>query len=194
MTPNMRAAKARFQCALTQRPDKSEWTTNSPARTRISSLRILKCLKSVSATQNKTAAVITSTTWDSGAENAIRSLLRRRPLNEPGARVQQLKVIGNGRIIGLAFIGLEEFLTRVRQVATQHVRVALVVQDLRGLPHQPDGVSIGAVGKIEACKPVIGRRQADPSGGVLRGLFSGVAEVTFCDAEMAPIEVFDSHA
>src|SRR5262249_54922678 len=112
MMQNMSAAKARFQCALTQRPDKSAWTTNNPARTRMRSLRLLKCLKSVSATWNKTAAVITSTTWDSGAENAIRSLLRR-PLNEPGTRVQQLKVIGNGRVIGLAFIGLEEFPTRV---------------------------------------------------------------------------------
>ena len=42
--------EARFQCALTQRPDKIAWTTNNPARTRISSLRILNCLKSVSAT------------------------------------------------------------------------------------------------------------------------------------------------
>src|SRR5215831_2558562 len=194
MTANMRAAKARFQCALTQRPDKSAWTTNSPARTRMSSLRILNCLKSVSATKNRTAPVITSTTWDSDGENAIRFLLRRGPLNEPGARVQQLKVVSNGRIIGLTFIGLEEFPTRVRQVATQHVRVALVVENLRGLSHKSDGVNIGAIGEIEACKTVIGRRQADPGGGILRGLFGGVAEVTFGDAEIAPIEVLDPHA
>ena len=42
--------EARFRCALTQRPDKIAWTTNNPARTRISSLRILNCLKSVNAT------------------------------------------------------------------------------------------------------------------------------------------------
>src|SRR5215471_18087096 len=100
---------------------------------------------------------MTSTTWERGAENAMRFLLRRSPLNEPVARVQQLKVIGNGRIIGLAFIGLEELPTRVRQVATQHVRVALIVENLRGLSHKSDGVNIGAIGEIKARKPVIGR-------------------------------------
>src|SRR5262249_48200699 len=78
MTQNMRTANTRFQCANTQRPDRSACTTNSPTRTRIRSLRILNCLKSVSATWNKTAAVITSTTWESAAETAIRLRVRRR--------------------------------------------------------------------------------------------------------------------
>jgi hypothetical protein len=71
-------------------------------------------LEIVNAKYNKTPPVITSPTWDSGAVG----LLHRSPLNEAGARVQQLKVIGNGRIIRLTFIGLEEFPTRVHQVAT----------------------------------------------------------------------------
>ena len=37
-------------------------------------------------------------------------------------KIGPLKVIGKGRIIGLAFIGLEEFSTRVRQIATQHIQ------------------------------------------------------------------------
>jgi hypothetical protein len=55
---------------------------------------------------------------DSSLRCSGRSLLHRSPLNEAGARVQQLKIIGNGRIIGFAFIGLEQFPTRVRQIST----------------------------------------------------------------------------
>ena len=67
----------------------------------------------------------------------------------------------------------------------------MVVEDLRGLPHKSDGVSIGAVGEVEASNPVIGCRQTDPGGRIFRGLFGGVAEVTFGETVMASVEVFD---
>ena len=81
----MSAAKARFQCALTQRPDKIAWTTNNPARTRITLVEDLEVLEIGECDIEQDCSSNHQQTWDSDAENAIRSLLRRGPLNEPGA-------------------------------------------------------------------------------------------------------------
>ena len=70
----------------------------------------------------------------------------------------------------------------------------MVIQNLGGLPHKPDGVDIGAVREIETGNPIVTRGQSNPGGGILGGLFGGVAEITFGDAEIAAIEMLDSHA
>ena len=65
--------------------------------------------------------------------------LTRIALDCPVAPIQQLEVIEDGRVVRLALKGFLEFPTRGAEVAAQHVRIALIVQDLGRLAGQPDG-------------------------------------------------------
>ena len=82
MTQNMSAAKPTFQCALTHRLDNA-CTTDKP-EDKNEFVADLEFLEVGQGHIDKTAAVMTSTTCERGAENAI-SLLHRSPLNETGA-------------------------------------------------------------------------------------------------------------
>src|SRR5205814_10197749 len=75
-------------------------------------------------------------------------------------------------------------------VAAQQVRKALVVHDVRRRPNQPDGLCIGAIGKIETLEPVISGSQAEPSFGVARVQLDRLAEMSLGEAVAALPEVF----
>src|SRR6516165_4302838 len=93
------------------------------------------------------------------------------PPDELLARIQELEIIDNKRIVGFALVGLEESLAGIGKIPAQHVGIALVVEELRGLAGEPDGTSVGAIGEIEAGEPIVGGRQPYPGGRVARGLF-----------------------
>ncbi len=55
-----------------------------------------------------------------------------------------------------------KLLARALVVAAQHVGIALVVQDLGGRPDDADGLSVSAIGEIEATQAVVGGRKPEP--------------------------------
>ncbi len=61
-------------------------------------------------------------------------------------------------------------------VAAQHVGETLLVEDLHGQTDDADRLGIGAIGKIEAAQPVVGRGESDPGLGVARMFLDRAAE------------------
>src|ERR1700756_4138640 len=78
----------------------------------------------------RTARLIRPTKSRSIRRNAARI---RRPPDQLLARIQELEIVDDERVVRLALEGLEKFLARRGQVAAQHKRIPFVVEDLRGL-------------------------------------------------------------
>src|ERR1700704_2987216 len=77
-----------------------------------------------------------------------KNALIRIALDESRARIQQSKVVCDGRIVRFTLVGLHEFRSRGDQIAPQHVRITLIVQNLRRLAGEPDRLTIGAVSQV----------------------------------------------
>ena len=82
-------------------------------------------------------------------------MIVRRPFNEPPASVEKLEVIEDNRVGRIERISLLKLSPRRIQIATQHIRVSLIIQDLNGFAPQPDRLQISLIGKIEATQPII---------------------------------------
>src|SRR5580704_13249577 len=116
------------------------------------------------------------------SEARIRGLLDGLTL--AGAVFQKLNVIEHVFIAGILALSGSELLARALVVATQHVGIALVVQDFGGRSDNADGLGVGAVGEIEAAQTVIGRGQAEPGFRVTRAQFSSMAEIFLGQSEI----------
>src|SRR5262245_11403344 len=83
------------------------------------------------------------------------------------ALVEQLQIVPDVGIVRILGLGLQERHARARIVAAQHVGIALVIEQFRGLANDADSLVVGAIGELEAAQLIIGRRQAHPGFGVL---------------------------
>ena len=81
-------------------------------------------------------------------------LILRRPFNEPPAAVEEHEVIGDHGVTRIERISLLKLSPRRTQIAAQHVRISLIVQDLNGFAPQPNRLGIGLIGKIKAAQAV----------------------------------------
>src|SRR6478752_1126787 len=120
-------------------------------------------------------------------------LIFRRPFNEPPAAVEELEVIGDDGVARIKRVGLLKLSPRRGQIATQHIRISLIIQDLNGFAPQPDRLQISLVGKIKATQPIIARCEPNPGGDVLRGLFDRILEIALGKSETSAIELLQPH-
>src|SRR5258705_2583501 len=120
-------------------------------------------------------------------------LIIRRPFNEPPAAVEKLKVIGDNRIARIERISLLKLSTRRSQIAAQHVRISLIIQDLNGFAPQPNRLRVGLIGKIKATQPIIARCEPNPGRHVLRGLLDSILEIPLGKSVTSAIELLQPH-
>src|ERR1700740_2267853 len=76
-------------------------------------------------------------------------------LDNAAAPVQQLEIVDDGGIGGVELVCPLQFATRLRQIAAQHVRIALVVQDSNGFAGQSYRLRVSLIGKVEAPQAVV---------------------------------------
>jgi len=78
------------------------------------------------------------------------------------------------------------------QIPAQHIRISLIIEDIRCVTHQFRRGHIAAVGEIESSQSIVARRQSDPGGRVSGGLFDGALKVLLGQAKIAFVETLDA--
>ena len=126
------------------------------------------------------------------ADHAAARLAVGRALNEFGARIEQFSIVEGCRIDRVELQRCVERSARFREIAAQHIRVALVIENAGGLAVEIDRGGIGVVGQIKSPQSIVARRQTDPGGYVLRRFFDGVLEILLRQAEAAFVELLDA--
>ncbi len=119
------------------------------------------------------------------------SRLSRAP-NESVARVEELEIVDNHRIVRLALVGLEELPARGDEIAAEHIGIPQIVENFGSLAGQPDRHAVRTVGKVEAGEAIIAGRQPHPGRDILGRFFRGVAEVTLGQSIVPAVEMLDS--
>jgi hypothetical protein len=112
-----------------------------------------------------------------GADVRPSTSLFRVSSNKTRTPVKQLEIVHDCRIVRLTLIGPEKFLSGGSEIAPQHVRIALVVEDIDSLPYQFDGLRICPIGEVEAVDAVVASRKAHPRGCISRSLFYRISKV-----------------
>ena len=68
---------------------------------------------------------------------------------------------------------------RALVVTTQHIREALIVENLDGRSNNADRLTVGAVREIKPAQAIVGGGKADPGLGIARMRLDGAAEMLF---------------
>src|SRR6476620_9956164 len=98
------------------------------------------------------------------------------------ALFQKTQVVLDIFVGGILALGSHKRRVRAFIIAAQHIRIALVVQNLGRRSKDADRLTIGAVSKIKTPQAIIGRGKAEPGLGVARMRLDGTAEMFLGDA------------
>ena len=98
------------------------------------------------------------------------------------ALFQKTQVVLDIFVGGILALGSHKRRVRAFVVAAQHIRIALVVQNLGRRSKDADRLTIGAISKIKTPQAIIGRGKAEPGLRVARMRLDGAAEMFLGDA------------
>jgi len=91
--------------------------------------------------------------------------------------------------VGLAIVSFEKLAFCLDQPATQHVRVSLVVQNLRRFSNESNRLLISAIRKVKTANSIITRSQPNPGRRVFGSLCHRIFEIFRRYTEMSAIEM-----
>ena len=120
-----------------------------------------------------------------------RRLLFRVSSDKMGASVEQLQIVYDSRIVRLKRRGLEKFLAGGLEIAPQHIRIALIIKDIDGLPYQLDRLRIGPIGEVEPADAVVTGGKTYPCSGISRRPLYRVLEVALGHSVVSRIKMLD---
>src|SRR5690348_10860006 len=106
------------------------------------------------------------------------------------ALFEQPQVVLHVFVAGILALCGRERRVRALVVTTQHVREALVVENLDGRSNDADRLTIGAVGEIKPAQAIVGGGKADPGFGIARMLLDRGTEMLFGKTVVARAEIF----
>src|SRR6185437_16104907 len=98
------------------------------------------------------------------------------------ALLQKTQVVLDIFVGGILALGRHKRSVRAFVVAAQHIRIALVVQNLGRWSKDANRLTIGAVSKIKTPQAIIGRGKAEPGLRVARMRLGGAGEMFLGDA------------
>jgi hypothetical protein len=106
------------------------------------------------------------------------------------ALFEQPQVVLHVFVAGILALCSRERRVRAFVAITQHVREALIVENLDGRSNDADRLTIGAVGEIKPAQAIVGGGKADPGLGIARMLLDRGTEMLFGKTVVARAEVF----
>lgn len=98
------------------------------------------------------------------------------------ALFQKTQVVLDIFVGGILALGSHKRRVRAFVVAAQHIRIALIVQNLGRRSKDADRLTIGAISKIKTPQAIIGCGKAEPGLCVARMQLDGAAEMLLGDA------------
>jgi hypothetical protein len=106
------------------------------------------------------------------------------------ALFEQPQVVLHVFVGGILALRRRERRVRALVVTAQHIREALVVENLDGRSSNADRLTVGTVRQVKPAQPIVRGCEADPGFGIVRMRLDGTAEMRFGKTVVARTEIF----